>query len=90
MIQSPPYELEQIDLELEQIDLEWYRRIDLSVYADVVDAILWCCRPQSLTLGLNLPNRFDDWIRIVKVTITCIFFDDIFITLYFCFVAVLK
>ena len=84
MIQSPPYELEQIDLEWDSIK-------DLSVYVVVVDVMLWCCRPQSLTLGLNFPSTdFEDWIHIVKVTITCIFFYDIFITLYFCFVAIFK
>lgn len=62
VIQSPPYELEQIELEWDSIE-------DLSVYVVVVDAILWCCRPQSLTLGLNFPSTdFEDWIHIVKFT----------------------
>ncbi|PWA73683.1 F-box domain, Leucine-rich repeat domain, L domain-like protein [Artemisia annua] len=62
VIQSPPYELDQIDLEWDSIK-------DLSVHVVVVDAILWCCRPQSLTLGLNFPSTdFEDWIHIVKFT----------------------
>ncbi|XP_071707698.1 F-box/LRR-repeat protein 13-like isoform X2 [Rutidosis leptorrhynchoides] len=42
-IQTPPYELEHIVLELDTIK-------ELSVYTAVVDAVLWCFCPRSLSL----------------------------------------
>ncbi|PWA39808.1 F-box domain, Leucine-rich repeat domain, L domain-like protein [Artemisia annua] len=49
-----PYELEHVELDPDDIDT-------LSEYVDVVDALLWCCRPWSLTLGshpfLNLEKE---------------------------------
>ncbi|GKE46152.1 hypothetical protein Tco_1477410 [Tanacetum coccineum] len=46
MLQLPPYELEHVELE---VDTE-----ELAVCEDVVDVVLWCCRPQSLTIRSNI------------------------------------
>ncbi|PWA73687.1 F-box domain, Leucine-rich repeat domain, L domain-like protein [Artemisia annua] len=43
VLQWPPYELEHVELELHSIE-------ELSAYFTIVDAVLWCCRPQSLSL----------------------------------------
>ncbi|PWA51653.1 HXXXD-type acyl-transferase family protein [Artemisia annua] len=49
LMQSPAYELEHVDL------VETYYTTNIresSVYVALVDAVLWCCRPRSLTLVL--------------------------------------
>ncbi|PWA60611.1 F-box domain, Leucine-rich repeat domain, L domain-like protein [Artemisia annua] len=43
VIQSPRYELEHVELYIKE----------LSVYESILDAVLWCCRPHSLTLEAN-------------------------------------
>ena len=73
MIQSPPFELDHVDLEPDVI------RGGLSAYLAVVDGVLWCCRPQSLTLGSltlehdfeDIPLHFEEWSHIVKVSFIC-------------------
>ncbi|PWA97846.1 F-box domain, Leucine-rich repeat domain, L domain-like protein [Artemisia annua] len=61
-IQSPPFELDHVDLEPDCIR-------NLSDYLAVVDSVLWCCRPQSLTLESSFPSiNFEEWIHIVKFT----------------------
>ncbi|PWA96658.1 F-box domain, Leucine-rich repeat domain, L domain-like protein [Artemisia annua] len=45
LIQLPPYELEHVKLK----DQNCWKT---SVYVALVDAVLWCCRPRSLTLVL--------------------------------------
>lgn len=41
---------------------------NLSVYEAFVDAILWCCRPQSLTLISDFSAiNFEERIRVVEV-----------------------
>ncbi|GJW44615.1 hypothetical protein Tco_0073414, partial [Tanacetum coccineum] len=47
-IKSPPYELEHVKLVV--------RSIQLSSRSPppILDAVLWCCRPQSLTLNLSI------------------------------------
>ncbi|GKA08728.1 F-box domain containing protein [Tanacetum coccineum] len=44
LIHSPPYELEHVELNFER---------ETPVYVALVDAVLWCCRPRSLTLQLE-------------------------------------
>ena len=48
MIQSKPYDIEHVEL----------RHLSLigesSIYVALVDAVLWCCQPRSLTLELEL------------------------------------
>nr|GEY00823.1 hypothetical protein [Tanacetum cinerariifolium] len=62
MIQSPPFELDHIDLEPELIR-------DLSAYLAVVDGLLSCCRPPSLTLESGFSSiHFEEWSHIVKFT----------------------
>ncbi|PWA53307.1 F-box domain, Leucine-rich repeat domain, L domain-like protein [Artemisia annua] len=46
LIQSPPYKLEHVELE------HTYDIRESSIYIALVDAVLWCCRPRSLTLVL--------------------------------------
>ncbi|PWA84022.1 F-box domain, Leucine-rich repeat domain, L domain-like protein [Artemisia annua] len=43
LLQSPAYELEHVDLA---------HTTESSVYVALVDAVLWCCRPRSLSLVL--------------------------------------
>ena len=64
MIQSPPNELEHIELELINI-------FELSDYEAVVDAVLWCCRPRSLNIT-SLFHTIDSEERnqVVKVIVT--------------------
>ncbi|PWA72076.1 F-box domain, Leucine-rich repeat domain, L domain-like protein [Artemisia annua] len=59
-IQSSPYELEHVEIYIEE----------LSVYEAVVYAVLWCCRPHSLTLEANFDctNNIEEWSHIVKFT----------------------
>ena len=76
MIQSPPNELEHIELKL--IDM-----YGLSDYEAVVDAVLWCCRPQSL----NITSRFqtinsEERNQVVKVTVMCTLFIEYSLSLY--------
>ncbi|GJU37667.1 F-box domain containing protein [Tanacetum coccineum] len=47
MIQSPPYKLEHVELKYMGLIRESL------VYVALVDAVLWCCRPRSLTLELD-------------------------------------
>ncbi|PWA40453.1 F-box domain, Leucine-rich repeat domain, L domain-like protein [Artemisia annua] len=62
VVQSTPYELKQVVLEPRIID-------EVQVYVAVVKAILWCCRPQYLTLKSNFPRtNFKGWSHIVKFT----------------------
>ncbi|PWA91683.1 F-box domain, Leucine-rich repeat domain, L domain-like protein [Artemisia annua] len=66
-IQSTPFELDHVDLEPETIK-------DLSAHLAVVDSVLWCCRPRSLTLGSltlehdceDFPLHFEEWSHIVN------------------------
>lgn len=65
MIHLPPYELEHVELELD-IDKE------LSAYVAIVDAVLWCCRPQSLSIISNFHSiDFEERSHVVKVRVTC-------------------
>ncbi|GJR63670.1 F-box domain containing protein [Tanacetum coccineum] len=59
VIQSPPRELEHVEL----INAVGINKV--SVYATVLDAVLWCCRPRSLTLEVG---QFADTSDIVKYT----------------------
>ncbi|PWA99890.1 F-box domain, Leucine-rich repeat domain, L domain-like protein [Artemisia annua] len=62
VIQLPAYELEHVELEVETIDR-------IPVYLDVVDALLCCCRPRSVTLRSKLPFIiFNKQSRVVKFT----------------------
>ncbi|GJS97100.1 F-box domain containing protein [Tanacetum coccineum] len=62
MIQSPPFELDHVDLEPDHIR-------SLSDYLAVVDGVLWCCRPRSLTLESGFSSiHFEEWSYIVKYT----------------------
>ncbi|PWA73684.1 F-box domain, Leucine-rich repeat domain, L domain-like protein [Artemisia annua] len=62
LIQGQPFELDHVDLEPDSIK-------ELSVYLAVVDGVLWCCRPQSLTIESNFPLiNFEEWSHIVKFT----------------------
>ncbi|GJV95773.1 mitochondrial inner membrane protein OXA1-like protein [Tanacetum coccineum] len=47
LIQSPPYELEHVEI------VNKFNISELSVHVAAVDVVLWCCRPRSLTLELN-------------------------------------
>ncbi|GJX70311.1 F-box domain containing protein [Tanacetum coccineum] len=78
LIQSAPYELEHVDLDRVMIQ-------EVPAYLALVEAILWCCCPQSLTLILKSNYfcvSFDELSHIVKVRIIFAFFDKVFITLY--------
>lgn len=73
VIHSPPNELEHLELELGCIK-------ELSVCVVVVDALLWCFRPQSLTLRWHFSLiEFKEWIGVIKARVICIlFYDDVF------------
>ncbi|PWA72077.1 F-box domain, Leucine-rich repeat domain, L domain-like protein [Artemisia annua] len=59
VIQSPRYELEHVELYIKE----------LSVYESILDAVLWCCRPHSLTLEANFAcTNIKEWSNIVKFT----------------------
>lgn len=49
MTQTPPFELECVELELD-FKQEW------PFYLAIVDAVLWCFRPRSLTLKSVFPS----------------------------------
>lgn len=60
LIQSTPYELEHVELQLKTIK-------ELSVYVDVMDALLWCCRTRSLTLTSDFCSiDFEERSHLVK------------------------
>ncbi|GKF49686.1 hypothetical protein Tco_0142937, partial [Tanacetum coccineum] len=60
LIQSRPYELEHVELQTKTIK-------KLSVYVDVMDALLWCCRTRSLTLTLDFCSMdFEERSHLVK------------------------
>ncbi|PWA41227.1 F-box domain, Leucine-rich repeat domain, L domain-like protein [Artemisia annua] len=63
MIQSPPNELEHIELKLMNI----YK---LSDYETVLDAVLWCCCPRSLSLKslFHIIYYSEEWNQVVKYT----------------------
>ncbi|PWA82137.1 F-box domain, Leucine-rich repeat domain, L domain-like protein [Artemisia annua] len=56
LLQSPPYKLE---------DLELIYKYTSSIYVASVDAVLWCCRPRSLTLNLYF---YPDTSHVAKYT----------------------
>ncbi|PWA39805.1 F-box domain, Leucine-rich repeat domain, L domain-like protein [Artemisia annua] len=56
-----PYELDHVELEL-YIE-------EVPVYESVLGAVLWCCRPESLSLELNSScTDIDKWSHIIKFT----------------------
>ncbi|GJZ22690.1 hypothetical protein Tco_0559729 [Tanacetum coccineum] len=58
-IQSPPYELERVELELEFVPQTSFK---------VVGVVLWCFRPRSLTLKSMIPSvDFKRFILVVAV-----------------------
>ncbi|PWA95537.1 F-box domain, Leucine-rich repeat domain, L domain-like protein [Artemisia annua] len=62
VIQSPTYDLDHVELNIRLLD-------NLSVYEAFVDAILWCCRPQSLTLTSDFSAiSFEERTRVVEFT----------------------
>ncbi|PWA39806.1 F-box domain, Leucine-rich repeat domain, L domain-like protein [Artemisia annua] len=62
VIHWPPFELEHVELEAENFE-------ELCFYEAVVDSLLWCCRPQSLTLIFDFPfTDFEKRGRVVKFT----------------------
>ncbi|GKA30501.1 hypothetical protein Tco_0716806 [Tanacetum coccineum] len=61
VIQSPPFELEHCELEL--------AIRELSIYEGVVDAVLTCCRPRSLSFRSDFSNfASEEWSHAVKFT----------------------
>nr|GFB95412.1 F-box domain, leucine-rich repeat domain, L domain-like protein [Tanacetum cinerariifolium] len=62
VIQSPPRELEHDEL------INPFNICEVSVYATVLDAVLWYCRPRSLTLEVD---QFSDTSDVVKVRSIC-------------------
>ncbi|GKB13370.1 F-box domain containing protein [Tanacetum coccineum] len=73
VIQWPPIEFEHVELEVEWFEYK-------SMYELVVDSLLWCCRPQSLTLIIDFSLlKFEEWESVVKVSSTCTtIFSEIF------------
>ncbi|GKB92356.1 F-box domain containing protein [Tanacetum coccineum] len=69
MIQSLPLELDHVDLEPDIIRPR-SRSLTLgSAYLAVVDGVLWCCRPRSLTLESGFSSiHFEEWSYIVNFT----------------------
>ncbi|MFS7955100.1 putative F-box domain, leucine-rich repeat domain superfamily, F-box-like domain superfamily [Helianthus anomalus] len=60
-IELPPYELEHIELHFEHEES--------SDYAAFVDAVLWCCRPRSLSLRSSFSlTDFEEQSDLVKYT----------------------
>ncbi|GKB80961.1 F-box domain containing protein, partial [Tanacetum coccineum] len=60
VIQPLPFKLGHVELETNNIQ-------ELSVYLAVVDAILWCCCPRSLTLKSSFGcANFEEWSHSVK------------------------
>ncbi|KAK1440524.1 hypothetical protein QVD17_06352 [Tagetes erecta] len=61
-IELPPYELEHVELQLDV-------REEQSAHIAFVDAVLWCCRPRSLTLrSFSRPNACEKQSDVVKFT----------------------
>ncbi|MFS7894804.1 hypothetical protein Hanom_Chr00s002103g01691701 [Helianthus anomalus] len=58
-IELPPYELDHVELKLDA-------REESSAHVAFVEAVLWCCRPQSLTLRSSVP--FEEQSDVVKFT----------------------
>ncbi|XP_076919859.1 uncharacterized protein LOC143580815 [Bidens hawaiensis] len=58
-IELPPYELEHVVLQLESHE-------ESLAHIAFVDAVLWCCRPRSLTLRSSFP--FEEHSDVVKFT----------------------
>ncbi|KAK9071470.1 hypothetical protein SSX86_010039 [Deinandra increscens subsp. villosa] len=61
-IELQPYELEHVEMTLGTM------HEGASVHVAFVEAVLWCCRPQSLTLISSLPFDFDVQSNLVKFT----------------------
>ncbi|GJT58784.1 F-box domain containing protein [Tanacetum coccineum] len=62
VIQWPPIEFDHVELEAEWFEYK-------SMYELVVDSLLWCCRPQSLTLIIDFSLlKFEEWESVVKHT----------------------
>nr|XP_043634507.1 uncharacterized protein LOC122605611 [Erigeron canadensis] len=59
----PSFELEHIELDLNVNGVS-----ELSEYLSVVDAVLWCCRPRSLTLKSDFCDYLERQDHIVKFT----------------------
>ncbi|KAM0067898.1 putative leucine-rich repeat domain superfamily [Helianthus debilis subsp. tardiflorus] len=59
VIELPPYELDHVELKLDA-------REESSAHVAFVEAVLWCCRPQSLTLRSSVP--FEEQSDVVKFT----------------------
>ena len=67
MIGLSPYELDHVELEL-YIE-------EVSVHESVVGAVLWCCRPESLTLESNSScTDIEEWSHLIKVSIVGTYF----------------
>ncbi|GKD04575.1 F-box domain containing protein [Tanacetum coccineum] len=64
LIQLPPYELEHVKLKLRSFLLD-----KTPLYVPLVDAVLWCVRPRSLTLALY---QCTDKSHVVKVRFLCV------------------
>ncbi|KAM0067896.1 putative leucine-rich repeat domain superfamily, F-box-like domain superfamily [Helianthus debilis subsp. tardiflorus] len=58
-IELPPYELEHVELQLDTHE-------ESSAHVAFVDAVLWCCRPRSLTLRSSVP--YEEQSDVVKFT----------------------
>ncbi|GJX62021.1 F-box domain containing protein, partial [Tanacetum coccineum] len=59
----PPFELEHVELGSDNMQ-------DSSHYVNLVDAILWCFRPRSLTLELKFHcAKVEEWSHIVEFTL---------------------
>ena len=71
-MQSPAYELEHVDLDHK------FHITKSSVYVALVDAVLWCCRPRSLTLELAHYTDTDKG-DVVKVRFVCIYVGEMLI-----------
>ncbi|KAI7734286.1 hypothetical protein M8C21_012189, partial [Ambrosia artemisiifolia] len=56
-IEMPPYELNHVELQLHTLE-------ESSAHVAFVNAVLWCCRPRSLTLRSSVP--FEEQIDVVK------------------------
>ena len=64
LLQSSPYKLEHVELKNEMC------RYKSPGYVALVDAVLWCCRPRSLTLALYHPT---DKVHVVEVRFICFY-----------------
>ncbi|PWA72016.1 F-box domain, Leucine-rich repeat domain, L domain-like protein [Artemisia annua] len=62
VIQWPPIEFEHVELEAKEFEI-------VKFYLRVVNGLLWCCRPQSLTLIIDFSLlKFEEWESVVKKT----------------------